>query len=107
MRKIAFVIMIVGMFLMFVLLNSSYEEIIDIRDLDNLITNKRVEISGKVVEEKNSYGENFILVLDNGFELICECSRIYRGKEIRVLGKVESYKDKKRIRVLKIFLDEL
>ena len=102
MRRFAFVIAIVGLFLLALLLNQKPKEVSDYEGLRNFEINSKVIVEGRVVSEKLIYDGNKILTLDNGLELICECSENFKGKIVEVVGIVEEYNDKKQIRVLRL-----
>ncbi len=105
MRKPAFIIAILGMFVLALLLNAKPKEIDNFEDLNALEINQKVSINGKVVSEKVSYN-NKILMLDNGIELVCECEESFKDKEISAIGVISDYNNKKQVRVLRIFVED-
>ena len=120
MRKWAFVILILGMFVLLLLMNflpaknvGSYEE------LEKLEINTKVILSGKVVEERVLYEGTKSFELDiedsvnslalvsnetsrNGIELICECTDSFLDEKIIIEGVVSEYEGKRQVEVLKI-----
>ena len=76
-------------------------EIDNLKDLDNLEINTKVEIEGKVVEERVLY-EGTKLIKINDLEVICECSKSFKGEEIRIEGMVEKFDGKKQVRALRV-----
>jgi len=101
MRRFAFVIAILGMFVLVLLLNKSEIEVNNYEELEGLEINERVIVNGFVVSERYIF-EEVLLTLDNNLELICECVGNFEGREINAVGVVEDYKGKKQIRVLEI-----
>jgi hypothetical protein len=97
MRKMAFVIFVIGIFLMFILTNLSPKEIKNAEDLEFLELNTRIVVSGEVVSERIIYDGTRLLELDNNVMVLCECDRGFKGKDIRVIGKVSDYDGKKQV----------
>lgn len=102
MRRWAFAIAILGMFVMALLLNKKPLEVNNLKDIENLEVNTRVAVSGKVLSERALYGETKMLSLGNKIPLICECAEKYVNETVSVNGIVEEYEGKKQVRVLKI-----
>ncbi|MBU0760129.1 MAG: hypothetical protein KJ600_01155 [Nanoarchaeota archaeon] len=106
MRRFAFVIAILGMFVLVLLLSQKPVSVIGYEDLEDLELNTRVEVVGEVVSEKIIYGDNKVLVLDGGIELVCEGVGGFVGNEVRVVGVVNEYDGKKQVSVLEIYFDD-
>lgn len=102
MRRLAFIVAIVGLFVFALVLNSGVKTLDSYGDLEKLEVNQRVFVSGKVIDEKVVFGNERVLVLNNGIEMICECERSYKGSLVEVEGIVESYMGRKQVRILKI-----
>ena len=94
MRRWAFVIFIVGIFLMFVFLNLSP---VETNEIANLELNTLVSVSGEVVGERIIYAGTRILELDNGVVVLCECGESFKGKEIKVVGRVSDYEGTRQV----------
>jgi len=76
---------------------NSQEELIYLQD------NQKVQVKGKVIEEK--FYENLrILVLNNNLTLKCACplTEIYKDKTLQATAILDSYSNKKQLTVLKI-----
>ena len=99
MRRIAFILYFVGMFVLVLLFMKSAREV---ESLDGLEINSRVAVSGTVVEERAIYAETVLLTLDSGIEGICECSRNFEGKSVKIEGVVSEYESEKQITVERI-----
>jgi hypothetical protein len=102
MRKWAFIISILGMFILVLVLNVSPIKIETYSELEKLEVNTKVSMSGIVVSERIIYEGTKLFEMSNDIELVCECLDNLEGKQINVIGIVEEYKDKKQIRVLEI-----
>ncbi|MBS3077092.1 hypothetical protein J4233_02360 [Candidatus Pacearchaeota archaeon] len=97
MRRLAFAVFVVGMFLMFVLVNLSPEEIDDIEEIELLELNTRISVSGEVVKERIIYEGTRILEFDNGVVVLCECDGSFKGKDVKIIGKVSDYEGERQI----------
>jgi hypothetical protein len=103
MRKWAFIIVILGIFAMALILEfERFEEISSYEDLMNLEVNKKVSLSGKVVEERVLYEGTKLLKLDNGIEVVCECAGGFKDGNVLVEGFVSEYEGKKQVEILRI-----
>ncbi|MFH1425682.1 MAG: hypothetical protein ABIG28_03075 [archaeon] len=99
MRRWAFVIFIIGMFVLLLFLGKSGERV---ENLEGLVENSKVIVSGEVVSERVIYEGTKLFVLDSGIELVCSCLGSFVGEEVEVEGVVEGYEGKKQVRVLEI-----
>ncbi len=90
-------VFVVGVFTMFVLMNLSPKEISESREIEKLELNSRVSISGEVVSEKVIYEGTKILELGSGIIVLCECDGSFKGKEIKVVGKILDYEGTRQI----------
>lgn len=89
MRRVAFVVMIAGMFVLFLILGlQDAREVSSYADLEDLEINKLIRVSGEVVSERLIYSGVRLLVLENGVELVCSCLGGFVGKEVIVDGVV-------------------
>lgn len=100
MRRVALSVALLGILALLILLNFYEKEISSERELSDLADNQKVKITGKVVSEKE-FGEYWILKLDKGIEVRCECSG-FLGENVIIYGIVEEFNGNKRIEVLKI-----
>ena len=101
MRRYAFAIAILGMLVLaYFLLNGSVVEVKDVKDLESLTANQKVNAEGVVVGERK-YGKGSLMELDNDIVLVCDCYG-FEGSKVEVLGLVEDYTGEKRIKVLKL-----
>ena len=99
MRRISFIITILGIFILLILLNTNPIKVNSLEDLENLQENQKVTTSSKVISER-PYGNAKLLTLENKIELICSCPS-YLNKNITALGILNVF-NKKRIAVLEI-----
>ena len=104
MRRLAFVVAFLGMFILVILLSAEPVEISSEKDLADLEVNKRVVLLGEVVSEKVIYGKTKEIILDNEIKVYCECTESYKNNFVRIVGKVEKYKGKTQVRALEIFV---
>ena len=74
-------------------------------ELENLIDNQKLVVSGKVIEEK-IYEKSKTLILDNKIEVVCNNCPSYFNKNIIVSGISDNYNNKNKIIALKIKLLE-
>jgi len=102
MRRFAFVVLIVGMFVLVAALGFGEKKVMSYGDLIELEVNQKVFLRGVVESERVIYEGTKLIVLENGVELICGCSEIFYGKSAEVNGIVEEYEGKKQVRVLEI-----
>ncbi len=100
MKKIAFSITIIGIFILLVLLNHS-KPIINPSNLTDLQPNQKVSVTGEVLEEKYTKSSKILLI--NNKEIVCDLScPKYLNKNISVLGLIDLYNSKKQIIALRI-----
>lgn len=97
MRRWAFVVFVIGIFVMFILANQLIEEVMDETDLSRLELNARVSLSGKVVGEKIIYDGTKLLELEDGIEVVCESDFSFVDRNVRVIGKVSEYDGKRQV----------
>lgn len=97
MRKIAFIIGIIGLALLigFLLFDGKY-----VKTLDGLVVGQSVVIRG-VVEESRDFSYGKILVVRD-IPVFCECVKDYVGSNVEVYGIVEKFPEDLRIRAFTI-----
>jgi hypothetical protein len=101
MRRWAFVIVIVGMFVLVWFLGFDVEIVRSFEDLSGLEINQKVELNGTVVGERR-IANGKILDLDSNISLVCSCLGDFLGLEISVEGVVSEYDGKRQVDVLKL-----
>lgn len=97
MRKIAFIIGIIGLALLigFLLSDGKYTS-----SLDGLVVGESVIIRGFVEESRDfSYGKLFVV---GEIPVFCECVQDYVGSSVEVYGIVERFPEDLRIRAFTI-----
>jgi len=99
MRRWAFVVAVFGMFVLVMFLGFFGKEV---ESLEGLEVNQKVYLEGEVVEERFLFGNSRLLVLDNGIELVCECSGSFKGRDVEVVGVVSEFEGNKQVEVLEI-----
>jgi len=106
MRRFAFAVALTGLFALAILLIQAPKKINNLSDLEDLEVNRRVFIEGMVVEERVLSSGSRVLNLNNGFVLICACSKNFNGKFVTAEGVVSTYSDKKQVTALRIFAND-
>jgi len=97
MRKIAFVITILGLSLLMAIL---LRKPVYVESLDGLVVGQSVEISG-IVDEERKFGTGKLLVIDE-VPVFCECSENYVGLDVVVYGIVERFPEDLRIKAFRV-----
>jgi len=105
MRRFAFIIAIIGMFVLSLFMGGEGKEIESYEELQGLEINAKVSVSGKVLEEKVIYEGTKLFILDTGIDLVCECIESFEGKEIEVEGIVSEFEGIKQVRVLRVVIE--
>ena len=102
MRKLAFMIAILGIaVLLYMLVSSNPTKISSPKELGALVDNSLVQTTGKVISERVLYGTTKLLKLDNDIELVCTSCPAYLNRTIQILGTTEKYLNKTQISVLR------
>jgi len=103
-RKYAFIVSILGIAVLLGLLILSPRELGSLEELDNIEINEKVVLEGKVESERD-FGDFKVLSI-RGIEIVCECGGeddgSYLNKEVKIIGLVEEFRDKRQVRVLRI-----
>ncbi len=101
MRRISFIIAILGIFVLILLIWLIPEVKINSKDdLSGLVDNQRVRLSGFVEGERNY--EGILIFYINGIKVVCSGCDSLEGREIEINGIVEEYEGKKEVEVLEI-----
>ena len=100
MKKISFIIAILGISYLVFMLNAGVVKITEDEELQGMIANKKVTLSGEVESERDFDG--FKIMKIDGIGVVCDCKIIYLGKEVEVIGFVEEYEGRKQVRALEI-----
>ena len=98
-KKISFIIVIIGIALLLSLLILSPKEV-NVEDIENLTLNKKVFFRGKVEHERD-FG-NFKIWQINEIEVVCDCNESYLNKEVEITGLVSEFEGKTQVRVLRL-----
>jgi len=103
-RKYAFIVAILGIAVLLGLLILSPRELGSLDELDSIGINEKVVLEGKV-ESEREFGDFKVLSV-RGIEIVCECGgeddESYLDKEVKIIGLVEEFNDRKQVRVLRI-----
>lgn len=103
MRRLSFIITIIGIFILLILMNfSSPKSITSPEELNTLVDNSPVQVQGQVISERILYGKTKLIKIDNNIEIICNSCPVYLNKSISVIGTSEKYENKTQIIALKI-----
>ncbi|MEM4259190.1 MAG: hypothetical protein QXS38_00285 [Candidatus Pacearchaeota archaeon] len=105
MKRLSFVITILGIFILLVLLNFQSPKIINrYEELSNLPDNTKVQTSGMVLSEKK-YASTKIIILNNSLEINCKSCPSYPSyinRTITVTGIVKKYQNRPQIQALRL-----
>lgn len=102
MKKLALILSITGIFVLFLILSfSSPVKVTSQSDLQNLVDNTKIIVQGRVISEKQYTAER-VIKLDNEIELSCASCPKYLNETIKVIGITESYRNKTQIIPLSI-----
>ena len=103
MRKIAFMLTIIGIFFLLMFLNFQTPIVVNgYSSLSKLEDNAKVQTHGIVLYERTLYGETKLLKLDNGIEITCKSCLSYINRTLEVIGTIERYQNKTQILALSI-----
>lgn len=106
MRRLSFIITIIGLFTLVLLLNLQAPIKLNSKEqLQKLNENQKVKISGKVISERQITGAK-ILTLQNSFILLCKNCPPYLKKNITAIGIIQPYQKEKEINILKIRIND-
>ena len=101
MRRISFIIAILGIFILIGLIFwMPYQKIKNINDLNKTIDNEKVILTG-FVKNGRIFSGKFIFTI-NGIKVVCEGCRNLRGKNVQVKGLINEYNGNKKIEVLEV-----
>ena len=89
MRKIAFIIAIVGLFILTIYLDAKPKVITFQEELQNLEVNTKVIFKSKVVEESVLYKNTKLITFDNGIKAKTEIQGSLKNKIVTVIGLIE------------------
>lgn len=106
MRRFAFAIALIGLFILAVLLALEPLKVDDPEDLENFEANKKVFVEGRVVEGRVLSSGTKVLNLDNGIILVCACSGNFKGKIVFAEGFISVFNDKRQVTALRIFTND-
>jgi len=105
MKRLAFAITIIGIFVLIILLNLSSPTVINnYSELSKLTDNTKVQTTGRVVSERILYEDTKLLKLDNNIEILCQACPLYINRTLEVIGTIETYINRTQINALKITL---
>ncbi len=99
MRRFAFAIALIGLFILAVLLALEPLKVDDPEDLENFV-------EGRVVEGRVLSSGTRVLNLDNGIILVCACSGNFEGKIVFAEGFISVFNDKRQVTALRIFTND-
>ena len=102
MRRWAFVVAVLGMFVLLLFLGFGEEEVGSYSELQELEINSRVVVSGEVVSERVISGRRRLLELDSGIVAVCECVGNFAEERVEILGVVSEFEGERQVEVLRI-----
>ncbi|MFH1802246.1 MAG: hypothetical protein ABH864_02220 [archaeon] len=97
MRRWAFVVFVVGMFVLMLMFNTGFKQVENDEALQSLEVNVRVETSGEVVSERIIYPGTKLLNMGNGIDVVFSGEGNFLGKEVSVVGRVSEYAGRKQV----------
>ncbi len=100
MKGIALRLAITGIFLLIGIMVFSPAR--EVSSLDGMRVNEKVVIRGVVEEERIVSNLNIMKI--NGMEVVCDCTKSFKGKNLKVYGVVGEFNGKKQIRVFKMLI---
>lgn len=104
MRRISFILAMVGLTTLLFLLNTSPKEATTPEDLENYQINQLVTLKDEVISQRIIYEGTTLYQTQKGFELICECTQNLKDQELTITGTLEEYEGKKQVRIITIDL---
>jgi len=106
MKKIAFIIALLGILSLLLIINTLEPKITEIKDLSNKHLNKQVRIQG-ITSNIKIHENNFTTFTLNNkgqIQIICNCPNILNNHNLEILGKVTKYKNRLQIEADKIVI---
>jgi len=105
MRRLAFAVAIIGIFMLLILLNLSSPKVINnYSELSKLTDNTKVQTQGRVISERILYENTRLLKLDNNIEILCQACPSYINRTLEVIGTSEVYINRTQVNALRITL---
>ncbi len=98
MKGAALGLAITGIFLLMGIM--MFSPVREVSSLEETRANEKVLVSGVVEEERIVNNLNIMKI--NGMEVVCDCTRSFKGKNVRIYGLVGEFNNKKQVRVLRI-----
>jgi len=103
MRRLAFAITIIGIFILIIMLNLTNPLIVDnYSSLSKLTDYTKVQTQGRVISERILYEDTKLLKLDNDIEILCQACPSYINRTLQVIGTSETYINRTQVTALKI-----
>ncbi len=101
--KVLIVISLSGILLLLFLSNILEPKLIDIEKINNRMVNRKVKISGTVIEIYDKETFKILIVKDKTgkINVLCKCRDI-KNESIEVIGRVKKYKNQLQINADKI-----
>jgi RecJ-like exonuclease len=101
MKKISLIISLLGILVLFMIINSS-PKIFEISSINNDLLNKPIKIQG-TISKVNIYENNFtsFTISDKTGKIqgICNCPNIKENQTVQIKGKITSYQNQLQITV--------
>ncbi len=107
MRRIAFIVSVLGIVALAFFLNGEEIAVVSYSELEKLEVNQKVFTEGKVESERFLSSGRKIFVLDSGIEVLCSCLVSAGDSEIEVVGIVSEFDGKKQIEALEIVVSPI
>ena len=85
-RKIAFIIAIMGIGFLLIFLLAAQKEISSAEEVNSLAVNSKVMLIG-FVESERDFGD-FKIWNVNGIEVVCNCEESFLDKEVEIIGVI-------------------
>ena len=101
MRGVALCLAITGVFLLFGVM--IFSPAMEVNSLENVQINDKVIVEGLVESERITSGINIMKI--NGMEVVCDCIKSYKGRNLRAYGLVGEFNNKKQVRIMRLELN--
>ena len=105
MRKVAFVVFLVGILCLIFLFELPSVRVDRYSDLEGLEVNRKVLLKGEV-ESERFISNGRVLLRVRGIDIVCECDGDFAGKEVEIEGIVIDYEGKREVEVLRVRIGE-
>ena len=105
MKKIALISSLIGILILFLIINSAEQKIVEISSVNDKMMNQKIKIIGNINELKIS-GNNFtILTISDktgNIQAVCNCPNLEKNRNVEIIGKITTYQGMLQIQTERI-----